>query len=71
MLASHHSISKLKNAHIAVCEAFRSYVRLHASPATHLLHVSMNTIEAVFDSDRLLRTHRAHIVNVRRIAQLW
>jgi DNA-binding LytR/AlgR family response regulator len=31
----------------------------------------MNTIEAVLRSDRFLRVHRSHIVNVRRIAQLW
>ena len=52
-------------------EAFQNYVRLHAGAATHLLHVPMNTIEAVLDGDRFLRIHRSHIVNVRRIAQLW
>ena len=52
-------------------EAFQNYVRLHAGVATHLLHVPMNTIEAVLDSTRFLRIHRSHIVNVRRIAQLW
>lgn len=52
-------------------EAFQNYVRLHAGPATYLLHVPMNTIEAVLDSNRFLRIHRSHIVNVRRIAQLW
>lgn len=52
-------------------EAFQNYVRLHAGPATHLLHVPMNTIEAVLDSNRFLRIHRSHIVNIRRIAQLW
>ncbi len=52
-------------------EAFQNYVRLHAGPATYLLHVPMNTIEGVLDSDRFLRVHRSHIVNVRRIAQLW
>ena len=52
-------------------EAFQNYVRLHAGPSTHLLHVPMNTIEAVLDSARFLRIHRSHIVNVRRIAQLW
>jgi Response regulator of the LytR/AlgR family len=31
----------------------------------------MNTIEAVLDASRFLRIHRSHIVNVRRIAQLW
>src|SRR5882724_1705639 len=52
-------------------EAFQNYVRLHAGPATYLLHVPMNTIESVLDSNRFLRIHRSHIVNVRRIAQLW
>lgn len=52
-------------------EAFQNYVRLHAGPATYLLHVPMNTIESVLDSDRFLRIHRSHIVNVRRIARLW
>jgi two-component system LytT family response regulator len=52
-------------------EAFQNYVRLHASSAAHLLHVPMNTIEGVLDPDRFLRIHRSHIVNVRRISQLW
>ena len=52
-------------------EAFQNYVRLHAGSATHLLHVPLNTIEGVISSDRFLRIHRSHIVNVRRIAQLW
>jgi two-component system LytT family response regulator len=52
-------------------EAFQNYVRLHAGAATHLLHVPMNTIETVLDSGRFLRIHRSHIVNLRRIAQLW
>jgi two-component system LytT family response regulator len=37
--------------------AFQNYVRLHAGQATHLLHVPMNTIEAVLDSGRFLRIH--------------
>ena len=52
-------------------EAFQNYVRLHVGPASHLLHVPMNTIEAVLDAERFLRIHRSHIVNVRRIAELW
>lgn len=52
-------------------EAFQNYVRLHAGAATHLLHVPMNTIEGVLDPDRFLRIHRSHIVNLRRVAQLW
>jgi two-component system, LytTR family, response regulator len=52
-------------------EAFQNYVRLHAGPVTHLLHVPMNTIEGVLDSKRFLRVHRSHIVNVRHIGKLW
>src|SRR5947207_895789 len=52
-------------------EAFQNYVRLHAGPTTHLLHVPLNTIETVLDSGRFLRIHRSHMVNLRRIAQLW
>lgn len=52
-------------------EACQNYVRLHAGAATYLLHVPMNTIEEVLDSNYFLRIHRSHIVNVRRIAQLW
>jgi two-component system LytT family response regulator len=52
-------------------EAFQNYVRIHAGTATHLLHVPMNTIENVLDSNRFLRIHRSHIVNLRCIARLW
>ena len=52
-------------------EAFQNYVRLHVGSSTHLLHVPMNTIEGVLDASRFLRIHRSHIVNVRRITQLW
>jgi two-component system LytT family response regulator len=52
-------------------EAFQNYVRLHAGPTTHLLHVPMNTIETVLDSGRFLRVHRSYIVNLRRIVQFW
>ncbi len=52
-------------------EAFQNYVQLHIGETTHLLHVPMNTIEAVLDPERFLRIHRSHIVNVQRISQLW
>ena len=52
-------------------EAFQNYVRLHVGSATYLLHVPMNTIEGVLDSNDFLRIHRSHIVNVRRIARMW
>ncbi len=52
-------------------EAFQNYVRLHTGSTAYLLHVPMNTIEGVLDSNHFLRVHRSHIVNVQRISQLW
>ena len=52
-------------------EASQNYVRLHAGAATHDLHVTLNTIEASLDPGRFVRIHRSHIVNVKRIKQVW
>jgi two-component system LytT family response regulator len=52
-------------------EALQNYVRIHAGQGTHLLHVTMNAIEASLDPKWFLRVHRSHIVNVSRIKQLW
>ncbi len=52
-------------------EAQQNYVCLHAGRAGHLLHVPMNTIEASLDPSTFVRIHRSHIVNVKRIKQLW
>ena len=52
-------------------EAAQNYVRVHAGTATHLLHVPMNTLETSLDPERFVRIHRSHIVNLRRIKQLW
>lgn len=52
-------------------EAAQNYVSLHAGPATHLLHVPMNSIEASLDPERFLRIHRSYIINLQYIRQLW
>jgi two-component system LytT family response regulator len=52
-------------------EALQNYVRLHTGSTIHLLHVSLNTLEASLDPSCFLRVHRSHIVNIRRIKQLW
>jgi two-component system LytT family response regulator len=52
-------------------EASQNYVRVHAGQASHLVHVSMNAIEASLDPDAFIRIHRSHIVNLRRIKHLW
>ena len=52
-------------------EASQNYVRVHAGTAVHLLHVPMNTIESSLDPACFVRVHRSHIVNLKRIRQLW
>lgn len=52
-------------------EACQNYVRLLTGQANHLLHVSMNSIESSLDPQAFLRIHRSHIVNVKRIKQVW
>ena len=52
-------------------EASQNYVCLHVGEARHLVHVSMNSLEAGLDPDCFLRVHRSHIVNLARIRQVW
>ena len=52
-------------------EASQNYVRVFAGQGPHLLHVSMNAIEASLDPDTFIRIHRSHIVNVKRIKHMW
>jgi two-component system LytT family response regulator len=52
-------------------EASQNYVRLHVGPSSHLLHVSMNSLEAALDPERFVRVHRSHLVNLARIRQVW
>jgi two-component system, LytTR family, response regulator len=47
-----------------------NYVEIHAGPATHLLHVTMNTLEKSLDPDVFVRIHRSIIVNVKHIKTL-
>lgn len=61
----------LSVAEVDRIEAAQNYVRIHAGPASHLLHVPMNTIEASLDPSCFVRIHRSHIVNVKRLKQVW
>jgi two-component system LytT family response regulator len=51
-------------------EASQNYVCLHVGQASHLVHVSMNNIEAALDPDRFLRVHRSHIVNLDAVDRM-
>jgi two-component system LytT family response regulator len=47
-----------------------NYVELHVGPVTHLLHVTMNTLEKALDPESFLRIQRSIIVNVNHIKAL-
>ncbi|MEP6483327.1 MAG: LytTR family DNA-binding domain-containing protein [Rudaea sp.] len=48
-------------------EAVGDYTAVHVRDAHHLLHLSLNQLEARLDPQRFLRIHRAHIVNLDRV----
>ncbi|NOT09076.1 MAG: response regulator transcription factor [Gemmatimonadales bacterium] len=48
-------------------EARGDYVAAYAGGARHLLHLSLNRLEARLDPKRFVRIHRAHIVNLDRV----
>jgi two-component system LytT family response regulator len=47
-----------------------NYVELHAGRASHLLQVTMSTLEKSLDPASFLRVHRSIIVNLGRIKEL-
>jgi two-component system, LytTR family, response regulator len=47
-----------------------NYVELHAGGVSHLLHVTMNTLEQSLDPQVFLRIHRSIIVNRERIKEV-
>ncbi len=48
-------------------EADGDYVLAHAGLARHLVHVSLNRLEARLDLARFQRIHRAHLVNLASV----
>ena len=51
-------------------EGAGNYVELHVGRASHLLHVTMTTLEKSLDREMFLRIHRSIIVNLIRIKNL-
>jgi two-component system LytT family response regulator len=48
-------------------EALGDYVTAHAGRARHVLHLSLNRLEARLDPERFVRIHRTHIVNLDHV----
>lgn len=63
-------ISFVNLADVDWLRAAENYVELHAGLVSHLLHVTMNTLEKSLDPEIFVRIHRSIIVNVGRIDTL-
>lgn len=48
-------------------EAAGDYVTAHVESRRHVLHLSLNRLEARLDPNRFVRIHRAHIVNLDHV----
>jgi two-component system LytT family response regulator len=48
-------------------EAAGDYVTAHVENKRHVLHLSLNRLEARLDTNRFVRVHRAHIVNLDHV----
>jgi len=48
-------------------EARGDYVAAHVGAARHLLHLSLNRLEARLDAARFVRVHRTHILNLDHV----
>lgn len=49
-------------------EAAGDYVTAFTARTRHMIHVSLNRLEARLDSQRFARVHRAHIVNLDQVS---
>lgn len=49
-------------------EADGDYVTAHAGRSRHVMHVSLNRLEARLEPRQFVRVHRAHIVNLEHVA---
>lgn len=51
-------------------KAAENYVEIHAGAASHLLQVTMATLEAALDRSAFVRIHRSIIIAIARIAEI-
>jgi two-component system LytT family response regulator len=57
-------------AHIERIEAVGNYVKIHTASASSLLRCTLTALELRLDPTRFIRTHRSHIVNIRRVREM-
>ena len=63
-------ISFVKTEDIKWFRAEGNYVKLFLGKQTHMLHTSMNALEAQLDPKRFFRIHRSLIINIEHLQEL-
>lgn len=64
---SGRSIVPIAVDNIVWFEAVGDYIAAHTRETHHLLHLSLNQLEARLDAKRFMRIHRTHIVNLDQV----
>lgn len=57
-------------AQIERVEAVGNYVKIHTASASSLLRCTLSALELRLDPARFIRTHRSHIVNIRKVKEM-
>lgn len=66
---SGRSIQPIAVADVYHFEAVGDYVTARTPAGEHLLHLALSRLETRLDAQRFVRIHRAHIVNLDRVAR--
>lgn len=57
-------------AQIEHIESVGNYVKIHTAQASSLFRCTLTAIELRLDPTRFIRTHRSHIVNIRKVREM-
>lgn len=57
-------------ASIEHIESVGNYVKIHTAHASSLFRCTLSALELRLDPARFIRTHRSHIVNIRRVREM-
>lgn len=66
-----HKMDKVEFAEILHVESMREYVAIHTSKKRYVVHQTMNKMEALLPPQQFMRVHRSHIVNLKKITQVF
>lgn len=57
-------------AHIERIDAVGNYVKIHTAASASLFRCTLAALELRLDPARFIRTHRSHIVNIRKVREM-